>query len=362
MDKQKNKSISFFQRFLSLWVLLCMGVGVLIGHSLPETAAFLSKLQVAQINLPIALLVWLMIFPMMLKVDFTSIKNVGKKPKGLILTWVMNWLVKPFTMFGLACLFMYFIYRGAIPFDLQKDYVAGMVLLGAAPCTAMVFVWSSLAKGDPAYTLMQVATNDLIILFAFVPIVGLLLGVGGFSIPWSTLLLSIVLFVVIPLVLAVVVRLLVVKKKGQAYLDERVIPKFTPFTTFGLLLMLILLFMMQADLIVENPLHILLIAIPLILQTFLIFGLTFGMAKVLKLPYEIAAPAGFVGASNFFELAVAVAIALFPSNPGVSLATTVGVLTEVPTMLALVKIAEHFKPQFEFSRQQKQEQERKKGI
>jgi len=219
-----------------------------------------------------------------------------------------------------------------------------------------------LAKGDPAYTLMQVATNDLIILFAFVPIVGLLLGVGGFSIPWSTLLLSIVLFVVIPLVLAVVVRLLVVKKKGQAYLDERVIPKFTPFTTFGLLLMLILLFMMQADLIVENPLHILLIAIPLILQTFLIFGLTFGMAKVLKLPYEIAAPAGFVGASNFFELAVAVAIALFPSNPGVSLATTVGVLTEVPTMLALVKIAEHFKPQFEFSRQQKQEQERKKGI
>mgnify|MGYP001011242498 CR=1 FL=1 len=358
MEKQEKKSISFFQRFLSLWVLLCMGIGVLIGHFLPGVATFLSKLQVAQINLPIALLVWLMIFPMMLKVDFASIKNVGKKPKGLILTWVMNWLVKPFTMFGLACLFMYLVYGGVISANLQKDYVAGMVLLGAAPCTAMVFVWSSLVKGDPAYTLMQVATNDLIILFAFVPIVGLLLGVGGFSIPWLTLFLSIVLFVVVPLVLAVVIRLLVVKKKGQAYLDERVIPKFSPFTTFGLLLMLILLFTMQADLIIKNPLHILLIAVPLILQTFLIFGLTFGMAKVLKLPYETAAPAGFVGASNFFELAVAVAIALFPNNPGVSLATTVGVLTEVPTMLVLVKIAEHFKPKFEIARHDGKKEEK----
>jgi len=323
-----------------------MGVGVLLGHFLPAFAAFLSGLQIAQINLPIAFLVWLMIFPMMLKVDFASVKNVGRNPKGLILTWIINWLVKPFTMFALACLFMYFVYGTVISDSLQKDYVAGMVLLGAAPCTAMVFVWSSLAKGDSAYTLMQVATNDLIILFAFVPIVGLLLGIGGFSIPWLTLFLSIVLFIVIPLALAVALRLLIVKKKGKVFLEERVIPKFSPFTMVGLLLMLVLLFTMQADLIIENPLHILLIAVPLVLQTFIIFFLTFSMAKVLRLPFEIAAPAGFVGASNFFELAVAVAIALFPNNPGVSLATTVGVLTEVPTMLALVKIANHFKPKF----------------
>lgn len=344
--ERKKSNISFFQKYLSIWVLLCMCIGVLVGYFLPSFSEFLSKLEAANVNIPIAVLIWFMIYPMMLKIDFSSIKQVGKKPKGLILTWVVNWIIKPFTMFGLACLFMYVIFKGVIPNDLGKDYVAGMVLLGVAPCTAMVFVWSSLSKGNPAYTLVQVATNDLIILIAFVPLVALLLGVGGFTIPWDTLLLSIVLFVVAPLLLAIITRIIITKKKGNNYLEEKVIPKFSPITTIGLLIMLVLLFIMQAEIIIENPIHILLIAIPLVIQTFFIFGITFVSAKLLKLPFDISAPASFIGASNFFELAVAVAISLFPLNPGVSLATTVGVLVEVPVMLILVKIANHFKDKF----------------
>ena len=263
------------------------------------------------------------------------------------MTWIVNWLIKPFTMFGIASLFFYIVFKSVIPADLAKDYLAGAVLLGAAPCTAMVFVWSSLSKGNAAYTLVQVATNDLIILIAFVPIVALLLGVGGFSIPWETLILSVVLFVVVPLALATVSRIIIVKKKGEEYLNEKIIPKFNPITTMGLLVMLVILFTMQAELIINNPIHILLIAVPLILQTFLIFGISFVSAKLLKLPFDIAAPAGFIGASNFFELAVAVAVALFPLNPAVSLATVVGVLTEVPIMLLLVKIANASKGRFE---------------
>ena len=335
----EKKAIGFFQKYLTVWVLLCMGVGVLIGHFIPSVGEFLSSLEVASVNIPIAVLIWLMIFPMMLKIDFTSIKQVGKQPKGLFLTWVVNWLIKPFTMFGISCLFFYVIFKGIIPYELAKDYLAGAVLLGAAPCTAMVFVWSSLAKGNPAYTLVQVATNDLIILVLFVPIVGILLAVGGFLIPWGTLFLSIALFVVIPLLLATITRILIVKKKGVEFLDEQVVPKFSPFTSVGLLIMLVLLFTMQAELIIDSPLHILLIAVPLVLQTFIIFGISFCGAKLLKLPFDIAAPAGFIGASNFFELAVAVAISLFPLNPGASLASVVGVLTEVPVMLMLVKIA-----------------------
>ena len=331
-----------------------MGVGVLIGHFLPEVGEFLSSLEVASVNIPIAVLIWLMIFPMMLKIDFTSIKQVGKQPKGLFLTWAVNWLIKPFTMFGISCLFFYVIFKGIIPAELAKDYLAGAVLLGAAPCTAMVFVWSSLAKGNPAYTLVQVATNDLIILVLFVPIVGLLLGVGGFFIPWGTLFLSIALFVVVPLLLTTVTRILIVKKKGVEYLDEKVVPKFSLVTSAGLLVMLVLLFTMQAELIVESPLHILLIAVPLVLQTFIIFGISFCGAKLLKLPFDIAAPAGFIGASNFFELAVAVAISLFPMSPGVSLATVVGVLTEVPVMLILVKIATASKVWFANHKQNKE--------
>ena len=332
-------AISFFQRYLSVWVLLCMAAGIALGHFAPSVPRALERLSVAGISLPIAVLIWLMIFPMMLKIDFASIRQVGRQPKGLFLTWAVNWLVKPFTMFAIAGLFLRVVFSGIIPAGLARDYIAGAVLLGAAPCTAMVFVWSSLADGNPAYTLVQVATNDLIILALFVPIVGLLLGVGGFSIPWMTLFLSIALFVVIPLVLATAARVIIVSKRGAQYLDGKVVPKFSPFTSAGLLVMLVLLFTMQAELIVENPVHILLIAVPLVLQTFLIFGIAFCGAKLLRLPFDIAAPAGFIGASNFFELAVAVAISLFPLNPGVSLATVVGVLTEVPVMLALVRIA-----------------------
>lgn len=337
--KNNKQGIKFFDKYLTVWVLLCMGLGIVLGKYVPGFSNFFSKLEIARINIPIAILIWLMVFPMMLKIDFSSIKNVGRKPKGLVLTWIINWLIKPFTMFGIACLFFYVIFKGVIPYGLAKDYVAGAVLLGAAPCTAMVFVWSSLTKGNPAYTLMQVATNDLIILVAFVPIVGLLLGVSGFSIPWLTLILSVVLFIVVPLIFATVTRVVVIKKKGTEYLDEKVIKKFNPVTVIGLLLTLTIIFSLQADLIIDNPLHILLIAVPLVIQTFLIFIIGFAGAKLMKLPFDIAAPAAMIGASNFFELAVAVAVAVFPLNPGVALATIVGVLVEVPIMLLLVKIA-----------------------
>jgi ACR3 family arsenite transporter len=287
-----------------------------------------------------------MIYPMMLKVDFTSIKNIRKNPRGLYLTWVINWLVKPFTMFLIASLFFLFIYKSLIPSDLANDYLAGAIILGAAPCTAMVFVWSQLSKGNPAYTLIQVATNDLILLILFVPIVGFLLGVGGFSIPWNTLILSVALFVVIPLMLASLTRYYVIRYKGIDYLNKELIPKFSKATMIGLLLTLILIFSLQSQLIVDYPLHIVYISIPLIIQTFLIFAITYYLAYKMKLSHDIAAPAGFIGASNFFELAVAVAIALFPLSPGVALATIVGVLVEVPVMLWLVKIANRTKSYF----------------
>jgi ACR3 family arsenite transporter len=323
-----------------------MGIGILVGYYLDFIPTFLNQFEVASVNIPIGLLIWLMIYPMMLKVDFTSVKHVGKKPKGLYLTWVVNWLIKPFTMFGIAYLFFYVVFKNIIPVNLQEDYLRGAVLLGAAPCTAMVFVWSSLTRGNPAYTLVQVATNDLIILVLFVPIVGLLLGIGGFSVPWLTLFLSVFLFVVIPLVAASLTRYYLIKHKGLDYFNTKFVPKFSYVTISGLLLTLILIFSLQVDLILENPLHILLISVPLVLQTFLIFFIAYGGAKLLKLNHDVAAPAGMIGASNFFELAVAVAVALFPLNPGVALATIVGVLVEVPVMLILVKIANKTKHWF----------------
>ncbi len=343
--ERKQRAISVFETYLTVWVLACMAVGVAIGKLLPGIPAFLNRFEVANVNIIIAVLIWLMIYPMMLKIDFTSLKNVGKNPKGLFITWVANWIVKPFTMFGLASLFFLVFYKNLMP-DIGREYLAGAVLLGAAPCTAMVFVWSSLTKGNPAYTLVQVATNDLIILVLYVPIVALQLGIGGFTIPWATLFLSIALFVVVPLVLGAVTRSQVIRKKGLEFLNTRVIAKFSKVTVIGLLLTLVIIFSLQADLIWENPLHIVLIAVPLVIQTFVIFFLTYGACKVAKLPFEISAPAGFVGASNFFELAVAVAISLFPLNPGVALATIVGVLTEVPVMLILVKIANRTKGWF----------------
>ena len=339
MGKNDSAKIGFFEKYLTIWVVLCMVIGVLIGMYLPGIPDFLGRFEYANVSIPIAILIWLMIYPMMLKVDFQSIKNVGKNPKGLFVTWVTNWMIKPFTMFGIAWLFFFVIFRSLIPAELAQDYLAGAILLGAAPCTAMVFVWSYLTKGNPAYTVVQVATNDLIILIAFTPIVAFLLGVGGVTIPWDTLILSVILFVVIPLAGGIITRNYITKKRGLDYFEKSFIPKFGNITVIGLLLTLIIIFSFQGDVILNNPLHIVLIAIPLIIQTFLIFFITYLASKVIKLPHEIAAPAGMIGASNFFELAVAVAIALFGTQSPAALATIVGVLTEVPVMLILVKIA-----------------------
>lgn len=339
MDKKKTSGIGFFEKYLTIWVILCMAVGVLIGKFLPGIPSFLGRFEYAQVSIPIAVLIWLMIYPMMLKVDFQSIRNVGKNPKGLFVTWITNWLIKPFTMFGIAWLFFYVVFKGLIPAELAKDYLAGAILLGAAPCTAMVFVWSYLTRGNAAYTVVQVATNDLIILVAFTPIVAFLLGVSGVKIPWDTLLLSVVLFVVIPLGGGVLTRNYVTKKHGLDYFEHSFIPRFGNITIIGLLLTLIIIFSFQGEIILNNPLHILLIAVPLILQTFLIFFIAYLASRALKLTHDIAAPAGMIGASNFFELAVAVAIALFGTQSPVALATIVGVLVEVPVMLILVIIA-----------------------
>ena len=339
MEAKKTSGIGFFEKYLTLWVVLCMVAGVLIGQFLPGIPAFLGRFEYANVSIPIAILIWLMIYPMMLKVDFQSIKDVGKNPKGLFVTWVTNWLIKPFTMFGIAWLFFFVIFKTLIPAELAKDYLAGAILLGAAPCTAMVFVWSHLTHGNPAYTVVQVATNDLIILVAFTPIVALLLGIGGVTIPWDTLLLSVALFVVIPLLGGILTRTVVVKKRGLDYFEKGFLPKFNNVTVIGLLLTLVIIFSFQGKVILENPLHIVLIAVPLIIQTFLIFFIAYGASRLLKLPHDIAAPAGMIGASNFFELAVAVAISLFGAKSPVALATIVGVLVEVPVMLTLVKIA-----------------------
>ena len=340
----KQRSVlSFFDRYLSIWVVLCMAAGILIGKCLPAIPAALGRLEVAHVSLPVAVLIWLMIFPMMLKVDFASIRNVGRKPRGLFVTWGVNWLVKPFTMFAVAWFFFRIAFRAWIPDDLAGDYLAGAVLLGAAPCTAMVFVWSQLTKGDAAYTVVQVATNDIIILFAFAPIVKLLLGVGGVAVPWGTLLASVVLFIVVPLSLGVAVRRVVIRRRGESFFRERFLPKFSPLTMGGLLATLVLVFAFQGSVILENPLHIALIAVPLVAQTFFIFFLSWAVCRRLGLPREITAPAAMIGASNFFELSVAVAVSLFGTSSPVALATVVGVLVEVPVMLTLVNILNHGK-------------------
>lgn len=344
---KQNKGINVFQKYLTVWVILCMAVGILIGKLLPTVPEFLNQFEIFGISIPMAVLIWIMIYPMMMKVDFKSIKNVGKNPKGLFVTWIINWLIKPFTMYGIASLFFFVIFKAFITPDLATEYLAGAVLLGAAPCTAMVFVWSTLTKGNPAYTVVQVATNDLIILFAFVPIVKFLLGVSNVEVSFGTLIVSVVLFVVVPLIGGILTRLIVTKNKGAEYFENTFVKKFDGVTTVGLLLTLVLIFMFQADVIVNNPLHIILIAVPLVLQTFVIFAIAYLVCKFLKLPHNISAPAGMIGASNFFELAVAVAVALFGTTSPAALATTVGVLTEVPVMLFLVWVANKTKRYFD---------------
>lgn len=329
----------FFERYLTLWVALCIVAGIAVGQWLPVIPQTLGRWEYANVSAPIAVLIWLMIYPMMLKVDFQSVRNVARQPRGIIVTCATNWLVKPFTMFGIAFIFLFIIFGRLIPANLAAEYLSGAVLLGAAPCTAMVFVWSYLTKGDAAYTLVQVAVNDLIILVAFAPIVSLLLGIGGITVPMDTLLLSVLLFVVIPLAAGVVTRTAVVRRRGIDYFNNVFVRKFDNITIVGLLLTLVILFSFQGETILANPLHIVLIAIPLVVQTVCIFFFAYGWARLWRLPHSIAAPAGMIGASNFFELAVAVAISLFGLQSGAALATVVGVLVEVPVMLLLVRIA-----------------------
>ncbi|MDD4474964.1 MAG: ACR3 family arsenite efflux transporter [Eubacteriales bacterium] len=338
MSKEKSAGIGFFEKYLTVWVLLCMAAGILIGKFLPGVPTFLEKIQFAEQNIPIAILIWIMIYPMMMKINFQSIKNVGKHPLGIAISSGSSWLIKPFLMFGLATLFFNIVFRAFIPADLAQDFVTGAVLLGTAPCTAMVFVWSNLTKGDPAHTLVQVSVNDLLILILFVPLVQLLLGVNNVQIPWDTLIFSIILFVVVPLVGGALTRILMIKKKGEDYFNERFVPKFDGITTLGLLLTLVIIFSFQGDIILEKPLYVLLIAVPLILQNVISANFTYLICKWTKQPHNIAAPAALIAASDFFELSVAVAIALFGPDSPVVLACTVGVLTEVPVMLLLVKI------------------------
>jgi ACR3 family arsenite transporter len=343
LEEDKTRSLSIFERYLTVWVALCMITGTLIGYLSPTTADILSKATYAQISIPVAVLIWAMIYPMMVQIDFASILQAGKKPRGVIVTTVSNWLVKPFTMFLFASLFLQVIFAPLISSDLARQYLAGAILLGAAPCTAMVFVWSYLAKGDPAYTLIQVAVNDIIILFAYAPIVMFLLGISNMVVPYDTVILSVGLFVVIPLAGGWLSRSYLLKRKGPVWFEETFLKKLSNITIIGLLLTLIIIFIFQGQTILDNPLHILLIAVPLTIQTYFIFAFSYGWAWLWRIDFKIAAPAGFIAASNFFELAVAVAIALFGLKSGATLATVVGVLEEVPIMLSLVWIAKRSK-------------------
>jgi ACR3 family arsenite transporter len=342
MNKNK-KQIGFFEKYLSLWVALCIGVGITIGHFAGDSISFLSQMEIYNVNIPVAILIWFMIYPMMLQIDFSSIKNVGKRPKGLFLTLVVNWLIKPFTMAFFAWIFFTKIYAAFITPEMAGEYIAGAILLGAAPCTAMVFVWSYLVNGDPNYTLVQVSINDLIILVAFVPIVGLLLGITDIKIPYDTLVASVVVFVVVPLLAGFITNKVLIRKKGAEWFKSKFLPKFKPVSIIALLTTLVLLFAFQGTNIIEKPLIILLIAIPLIIQTFFIFFIAWFGGRLLKLPHPVCAPAALIGASNFFELAVAVAIALFGLQSPAALVTVVGVLVEVPLMLTLVALANRWK-------------------
>lgn len=348
-DKDKVRAeggLGFFERYLTVWVALCIVAGVSLGQFLPAVPAALSKLEYAQVSLPVAVLIWAMIFPMMVQIDFAAILGVRRQPKGLVITTSVNWLIKPFTMFAISWFFLIVLFRPFIPEELAREYLAGAILLGAAPCTAMVFVWSYLTRGDAAYTLVQVAVNDLIMLFAFAPIVVFLLGVSNIVVPWDTVALSVLLYIVIPLSAGYATRVYLIRKHGIEWFDNVFLRRIGPVTPAALLVTLVLLFAFQGEVILNNPLHILLIAIPLTLQTFLIFFIAYGWAKAWKVPHNVAAPGAMIGASNFFELAVAAAIALFGLQSGAALATVVGVLVEVPVMLALVRIANRTRDRF----------------
>ena len=353
VDSRESGGLGFFERYLTAWVAICIILGVFIGIRLPGFPEALSKLEYAHVSIPVAVLIWFMIYPMMVQIDFSSIVKAGRNPRGLIVTLVVNWVIKPFTMFGLAWLFLKVVFAKWIPAELASQYVAGAILLGAAPCTAMVFVWSYLTGGNPAHTLVQVAINDLLLLFLYAPIVILQLGLTELKVPYDTILLSVILYVVIPLAAGYATRRRLIRTKGDEWLRNSFLPKLKPFTTIGLLLTLIILFSFQGETILKNPLHILLIAVPMTIQTYLIFGVAYLWCRAWKVDRTVAAPAAMIGASNFFELAVAVAISLFGLGSGAALATVVGVLEEVPIMLSLVAFAnktKHWFPEHENER------------
>ncbi|WP_027874978.1 ACR3 family arsenite efflux transporter [Spongiibacter marinus] len=330
--------MGFFERYLSLWVGLCIAAGVVVGNTIPGVFAQVAALELAHVNLVVAVLIWLMIYPMMIQIDFASLKDVGKKPKGLLLTLTVNWLIKPFTMAMLGWLFFKVIFADWVDPQSAGEYIAGMILLGVAPCTAMVFVWSQLTKGDANYTLVQVSINDIIMIFAFAPITAFLLGISDIQVPWETLLLSVVLYVVLPLIAGAITRHRLDSANDHSRLNNFV-ATLKPWSIIGLLATVVLLFGFQAETIIAKPLVIALIAVPLLIQTYGIFAIAYFAAKQLKLPHNVAAPACMIGTSNFFELAVAVAISLFGLHSGAALATVVGVLVEVPVMLSLVWFA-----------------------
>lgn len=336
---ETKKHIGFFEKYLTLWVALCIAAGIAIGHFAGDGIKILSEFEFYKVNLPVAVLIWAMIYPMMLQVDFSSIKNVGKKPKGLMLTLVVNWLIKPFTMAFFAWIFFAKLYGAYINSDVAGEYIAGAIILGAAPCTAMVFVWSYLTDGDPSYTLVQVSVNDLIILVAFVPIVGLLIGITDITIPYETLVSSVVIFVVTPLLAGYITHKMLIKAKGEEWFRNVFLPKFRPVSIVALLTTLVLLFAFQGKSIIDKPFVILLVAIPLVIQTYIIFAIAWYGGRWLKVPHADCAPAAMIGASNFFELAVAVAISLFGLQSPAAMVTVVGVLVEVPVMLSLVWFA-----------------------
>lgn len=337
--------MSVFERYLSVWVGLCIVTGVALGAVVPGVFAALASLEYANVNLLVAVLIWAMVYPMMVAIDFTSLKSVHRRPKGLIITVIVNWLIKPFTMAALGVLFFRHVFSSFIPADDASQYIAGLILLGAAPCTAMVFVWSQLTKGDPSYTLVQVSLNDVIMVFAFAPIVALLLGVTDVMVPWETLLLSVLMYVVIPLSVGALTRLMLVKNGGDRAVDQFT-ASIKPASMVGLLATVVLLFGFQGQIILARPLLIGLIAIPILVQSYSIFAIAYGAALVWKVPHKVAAPCALIGTSNFFELAVAVAIGLFGLNSGAALVTVVGVLVEVPVMLSLVAIANRTRAHF----------------
>lgn len=335
---QAEAGLGTFERWLSLWVALAIVAGLILGNLMPGLFGALAALEVASVNLPVAVLIWAMVYPMMVGVDFASLSHIGERPKGIVITLVVNWLIKPFTMAALGVVFFNYVFAGLIPPDDAQAYLAGVILLGAAPCTAMVFVWSNLTRGDPTYTLVQVSVNDVIMVFAFAPIVAFLLGVTDIVVPWETLILSVVLYVLLPLLAGLITRNRLVKQGGEPAV-EAFKSKVAPFSITGLLVTVVLLFGFQGQVILDRPLVIVLIAIPLLIQSYGIFFVAYGWARIWKVPFNVAAPCAMIGTSNFFELAVAVAISLFGLGSGAALATVVGVLVEVPVMLSLVAFA-----------------------